>query len=94
MFTQKDISSIDTSYFFILQSSAFSITLQSKNTKHYWHIIHEVGPGYATCQINHKHHYENPWHKHRNQPNLSAVLKEIQSHDLFHLQRKSCKKLM
>lgn len=35
---------IDGRYFEILQLSGFVISLQSKNTKHYWHIcIEELG---------------------------------------------------
>lgn len=92
MFTQKERNHIDQSYFVVLQATCYSITLQSRNTKHYWHILHEVGQGYSTCQINHKHHSENSWHRHRNQPNLSASLIEIRSHDTFHLQREKSKK--
>jgi hypothetical protein len=41
LFSPKEISSIDRSYFNIVQANSLSVTLQSKNTKHYWHILHQ-----------------------------------------------------
>lgn len=91
MFTKDDLKHIDPSYFFILQAGCYSVTLQSKNTKHYWHILSQEGSGFSTCQINHKHHYEDSYHLHRNQPTLTATLAAIYSHDEFHIKRQKSK---
>lgn len=91
MFTTNELLAIDSSYFKIFQAGAYCVTLQSKNTKHYWHLIAEDGLNYTSCQINHKHHYENPYHRHRNKPNLKSALNEIRSHDAFHLKRQKQK---
>ena len=93
MFSSKEINNfIDQDYFAVIQATSFAITLQSRNTNHYWHIVHEVGNGYSTCQIYHKHHLHNSWHRHHNKPNLSAALEDIRSHDNFHLQREELKR--
>ena len=85
MFTQKELRSIDSSYFNIIQASCYCVTLQSKNTKHYWHILHEEYPHFKTCQITHKHNYSDEYHSHRNQPNLAKAIKDIKSHDDYQI---------
>lgn len=91
MFTTNELSAIDPSYFRILQAGAYCVTLQSKNTRHYWHLIAEDGQHYSSCQISHKHHYEDPYHRHRNRPDLKSALHEICSHDTFHIKRQKKK---
>lgn len=85
MFTQKEIQSIDHSYFNVIFAGCFSITLQSKNTKHYWCIQHEEYPNFSTCRISHKHNYSDPFHSHRNRPNLNKAIQDIKSHDDFQI---------
>lgn len=92
MFNQIELDCIDLDYFDIILAGCFAVTVQSKNTKHYWHILHEVGRNYSTCQISHKHHYENPLHRQCNRPNLASSLDEIKSHDTYHLKRQKKKK--
>lgn len=41
MITEKELRMIDGRYFEALQLSGFVISLQSKNTKHYWRICIE-----------------------------------------------------
>lgn len=38
--TKRDLSSIDTDYFDILDCNPFHITLRSKNTLHEWHLLY------------------------------------------------------
>lgn len=85
MFTTKELQSIDRSYFNVIQANYISVTLQSKNTKHFWHILHEEYPNFKTCQISHKHNYSDSYHKHRNQPTLKKAIEEIKSHDDYQL---------
>lgn len=85
MFTQKDIQSIDRSYFNVIFAGCYSITLQSKNTKHYWCIQHEEYPKFSTCRISHKHNYSDQFHSHRNRPNLKKAIQDIKSHDDFQI---------
>ena len=85
MFTQKEIQSIDRSYFNVIFAGCYSITLQSKNTKHYWCIQHEEYPTFKTCQITHKHNRSDEYHPHRNQPTLQKAIQERKSHDNFQI---------
>ena len=59
MFTTDELKSIDRTYFHIINAACYCVTLQSKNTNHYWHIIHHstVSPlalWYAASFIRHK----------------------------------------
>ena len=87
MFTCKDLGQIDRNYFIVIQTTSYAITIQSINTGHYWHIIHEVGKNYTTCQISHKHHASDVWHLQCNRHTLILALDEIKAHDKHHLQR-------
>ena len=85
MFTPKELHDIDRNYFNVIQANAICVTLQSKNTKHFWHILHEEYPTHKSCQISHKHNFSDSYHSHRNQPSLKRAIEEIQSHDTFQL---------
>lgn len=85
MFTTKELQSIDRSYFNVIQATCICVTLQSKNTKHFWHILHEEYPHFKTCQVSHKHNYSDAYHQHRNQPTLKKAIEEIKSHDEFQI---------
>ena len=85
MFTQKELNMIDRSYFNVLQASSYAVTLQSKNTKHYWHILHEEYPNFSSCSISHKHNYSDEYHPHKHQPTLKQALRAIRSHDSYQI---------
>ena len=48
MFTAKELNTIDTGYFSIIASGGCTVTLQSKNTGHCWHILLQEYPHEAT----------------------------------------------
>lgn len=85
MFSQKDIKSIDRSYFNVISAGCYCIVLQSKNSKHYWSINHEEYSHFSTCRVCHKHNYSDPFHPHRNRPNLQSALADIRSHDSYQI---------
>lgn len=66
MFTTKELKSIDRTYFHIISASGYCVTLQSKNTDHYWHIIHQQYPSFVSCKIQHKHRQDVPFHEQGN----------------------------
>ena len=39
MITKEEIKELEGNYFEVLQTGAFAITLKSKNTGHYWHLL-------------------------------------------------------
>lgn len=92
MFTQRELDFIDTNYFRIIQLSGYSITLQSKNTQHCWHILSQCYGNISTCQIHHTHHKYTPYHLHGHAPCISAAIHLIKKHDEYQLHKISCKK--
>ena len=81
MFTTKDFSVIPRDYFIILNQGAFSVTLQSKCTKHCWHLI-PYGAGY---DLMHKHHMEDKYHYQTSFGNLFDAILDIVDHDEYQL---------
>ena len=39
MFTAKELKNIDAGYFSVIASGGCTLTIQSKNTRHCWHIL-------------------------------------------------------
>lgn len=56
MFTEEELSAIDTKYFAVIMANEFDVTLMSKNTKHVWY-MHSVDlPDRNLVIMFHKHH--------------------------------------
>lgn len=95
MFTTKELKNIDRTYFHIINAGCYSVTLQSKNTSHYWHIIHQQYPSFASCKIQHKHRHPLPFHEQGSAPTLGQAIDQIKAHDFYHLHvrlmKKDCK---
>ena len=80
-----DLHIIDHSYFNIIQTNAFTITLQSKNTGHYWHILEQDYSTFKSYLIYHRHSANHSYHKHGHGKNLPQIINDIQAHDKFQL---------
>ena len=85
MFQSKEINDIDLTYFNVIQATCYCITLQSKNTKHYWHILHQEYWDFKSCKIYHNHHANSCYHEHGHAPTLQKAITQIKSHDTFQL---------
>ena len=85
MFTATELKNIDQIYFHIINAGFYSVTLQSKNTKHYWHILHQQYPKFSSCKIQHKHHPAYQFHDQGNAPSLQQAIEEIRDHDQYYL---------
>lgn len=92
MFITKELKNIDRTYFHIIHAGCYSITLQSKNTKHYWHILQQEYPLFTSCKIWHKHKQTAPFHEQGNVPTLKQAMDKIREHDHYHLYVRSAKK--
>ena len=92
MFTTKELESIDRNYFHVIGTSCYAVTLQSKNTKHYWHILHQQYRTFTSCAIQHKHNAEDPFHDYKSAPNLKQAIEGIKNHDHYHLYVRPLKK--
>lgn len=85
MISNKELQIVDPEYFNIIQTSGFSVSLQSKNTKHYWHIAEEEFSHFRHFKVYHKHNSSDEYHRHKDASTLKAAIKKIMEHDTFHL---------
>ena len=92
MFTIEELKNIDHTYFNVIHTGCYCVTLQSKNTKHYWHILHQQYPALTTCKIWHKHKQADSFHEQGNAPTLKLAIAKIREHDHYHLHVRSAKK--
>ncbi len=92
MFTTEELKNIDRTYFHIIDAGCHCVTLQSRNTDHYWHIIHQQYPSFVSCKIQHKHRHDVPFHEQENAPTLEQAIDRIKAHDFYHLYVRPMKK--
>lgn len=64
MFDTKDLEAISQEYFNIICTSEYDVTVQSKNTGHFWYLHNVTQPNANACVIFHKHKYSHPYHLH------------------------------
>ena len=84
MFSPKELN-IDSRYFEIIGRSAFCVTIRSRNTGHYWHIVNADGHNYRSCRIYHRHKSQGEYHLHGHAGTLQKCISDIKSHDIFQL---------
>ena len=53
MITTEELKKVEGNYFEVLQTGAFAVTLRSKNTGHYWHLIEREYPTFRHFVIYH-----------------------------------------
>ncbi len=53
MFSQEELNSVDSRYFNIITVDDYDVTIQSRNTGHYWYLHSTDVPGDAACIIFH-----------------------------------------
>lgn len=85
MFNSINLELLDKRYFNIIMIEPRDITVQSKNTGHYWYIHNTEYPSKESCVIYHKHKYSHPYHHHGSGNSLSQVISCIKSHDCWQL---------
>ncbi len=97
MITSADISSIDTSYFEIVDVKDFTLIIRSRNTGHFWALLERMANGHRTFLISHKHHETDPYHfqKIRGSADgrINAAIEYIMHHDKDYISRLREKKL-
>lgn len=85
MFTEEELQSIDTKYFMMITVDPYDVTIQSRNTGHYWY-LHSTGyPTEGACIIFHKHRYQHPYHQHGRARTLRRAVKSIKNHDIYQI---------
>lgn len=84
MFRKKDFKQIDKEYFNIIRLSEFAITIQSKNTHHYWHITHSVPHGFV---VQHRYEEFGLYHRQCSVKKLRTAFDKIKYHDNYILSK-------
>lgn len=85
MITKEELREVEGIYFEVLQASGFAVTLQSKNTGHYWHLLEREYPTFRHFVVYHKHNASDGYHAQGTARDLAAAVSGIRSHDEFQL---------
>ena len=81
MFNEESIRNLDPIYFNIIMADDTDVTIQSRNTGHYWYLHCAGYPTEESCVIFHKHRFQHPYHQHGRARTLRQAVKGIQRHD-------------
>lgn len=90
MFEQKSLDRIDGDYFNIIIADSQDVTIQSRNTGHYWYLHCSEYPTEEALIIFHKHRFEDGYHKHGHARSLRQAIKSIVKHDDYQLNVRKC----
>lgn len=85
MFQTSELQKLDASYFNIILAGDYDVTIQSKNTGHYWYLHNTEYPAEESCIIFHKHKASHPYHRHGKSRNLRQAIRSIKGHDVFQM---------
>ena len=85
MFRTENLAKIDRDYFNVIVMNDMDVTVQSKNTGHYWYLHCAGYPTEEALVIFHKHRYSHPYHQHGRANTLRQAVKSIQRHDEFQM---------
>ena len=85
MFDAESLAKLDGDYFNVIVTDGRDVTIQSKNTGHYWYLHCTEYPTEEACVIFHKHSYSQPYHQHGYSRTLLQAVKSIKSHDTWQL---------
>ena len=93
MFTIQELNKhIDNRYFNVIDKSAFTVTLQSKNTQHYWHLLNRECRNHSIVIIYHNHHFGMDYHEQCHTRDLAQAIEFIRDHDKYQLTVRDVKK--
>lgn len=91
MFSTEQLNQMDSSYFNIILTDNKDVTIQSKNTGHYWYLHCTEYPTEESCIIFHKHRYSHPYHQHGKARTLGQAVRIICKHDYWQLNKNNYK---
>lgn len=85
MFDSQQLSNLDGVYINIILADDRDVTIQSRNTGHYWYLHNTGYPTDGSCIIFHKHKFSHPYHQHGRANTLRQAVKSIKSHDKWQM---------
>ena len=83
--TPKEDKEKNQTYTCVVRYADYDVTIQSRNTGHYWYLHSTDVPGDTACIIFHKHRYSHPYHQHGRGNSLRQAIRSIQSHDRWQM---------
>ena len=86
MFNQEHLSQIDKQYFNVIMLDGKDVTIQSRNTGHYWYLHCAGYPTEEALVIFHKHRFSHPYHQHGRANTLRQAIRSIQGHVYFEIE--------
>lgn len=81
MFDTKQFEKINPQYFNIIMLSEHDVTVQSRNTEHYWYLHNTDYPSEGNCVIFHKYKAPHPYHLYGRAETLLQAVRSIMRHD-------------
>lgn len=81
MFTLQQLNTIDRAYFHVFESSPISVTLKSKNTRHFWKVKVEG----KKIILYHSHQGDGNYHVQCRVNSLESATCRIKKHDQYQL---------
>ena len=88
MFNQEHLDKIDRRYYKVIMSDDTDVTIQTRNTGHYWYLHYAGYPTEEALVIFHKHKYQHPYHQHGRARTMRQAMKSIQGHDKWQMSRR------
>lgn len=85
VFRAENLEKIDRKYFNIILMNEWDVTIQSRNTGHYWYLHCAEYPTEEALVIFHKHRFKDGYHQHGRANTLRQAVRNIQKHDEFQL---------
>lgn len=85
MFQTGEIQKLDASYFNIVLTGDYDVTIQSKNTGYYWYLHNTEYPVEESCIIFYKHKASHPYHRYGKSENLRQTIRSIKGYDVFRM---------
>lgn len=76
---------LDASYFNSILTGDYDVTIQLKNTEHYWYLHNTEYPAEESCIIFHMHKASHSYHRHGKSENLRQAIKSIKGYDVFQM---------
>lgn len=85
MFDEREIQALDREYFNVITADDRDVTIQSRNTGHYWYLHCTEYPNEESCVIFHKHKFSHPYHQHGRSGCLRSAVRQIKKHDTWQM---------
>ena len=85
MFKEEDLQALDSEYFSIITKNEHDVTIQSRNTGHWWYLHNTEYPTEGFTLIYHKHRFTHPYHEHGKARTLRQAVRSIKGHDRWQI---------